>query len=66
MVVDKDKKMAVIDVGGQVRHGEELDISAVEKWLKDQGVELQGQAQVTQYSGVHRIGPIVCNMTMQI
>jgi aminoglycoside phosphotransferase (APT) family kinase protein len=43
--------MAVIDVGGQVRHGEELDISAVEKWLKDQGVELQGQAQVTQYSG---------------
>ena len=43
--------MAVIDVGGQVRHGEELDISAVEKWLKDQGVQLQGQAQVTQYSG---------------
>jgi hypothetical protein len=34
MVVDKDKKMAVIDVGGQVRHGEELDISAVETWLK--------------------------------
>ena len=26
--------MAVIDVGGQVRHGEELDISAVETWLK--------------------------------
>ncbi len=43
--------MTVIDVGGQVRHGEELDISAVETWLKDQGVELQGQAQVTQYSG---------------
>jgi aminoglycoside phosphotransferase (APT) family kinase protein len=43
--------MAVIDVGGQVRHGEELDISAVETWLKDQGVNLQGQAQVTQYSG---------------
>ena len=43
--------MAVIDVGGQVRHGEELDISTVETWLKDQGVNLQGQAQVTQYSG---------------
>ena len=43
--------MTVIDVGGQVRHGEELDISAVETWLKDLGVELQGQAQVTQYSG---------------
>jgi hypothetical protein len=66
MVVDKDKKMAVIDVGGQVRHGEELDISAVENWLKEQGVDLQGQAQVTQYSVVHRIGPIGCNMTMQI
>ena len=36
--------MTVIDVGGQVRHGEELDISAVETWLKDQGVILQGQA----------------------
>ena len=43
--------MAVIDVGGQVRHGEELDISAVETWLKNQGINLQGQAQVTQYSG---------------
>jgi len=43
--------MAVIDVGGQVRHGEELDIAAVESWLKNQGVDLQGQAQVTQYSG---------------
>ena len=52
MAVNKDKnKMTMIDIGGQVRHGEELDISAVEKWLKDQGVQLQGQAQVTQYSG---------------
>ena len=46
--------MAVIDVGGQVRH-EELDISAVENVVKDQGINLQGQAQVTQYSGVHPI-----------
>jgi aminoglycoside phosphotransferase (APT) family kinase protein len=52
MVVDKDKKqMAVIDIGGQVRHGEELDIAAVETWLKNQGVNLQGHAKVTQYSG---------------
>ncbi len=58
--------MTMIDIGGQVRHGEELDISAVEKWLKDQGIELQGQAQVTQYSGVLRIGPIVCNTTIKI
>lgn len=43
--------MTVIDVGGQVRHGEELDISAVETWLKKQGIVLEGQAQVTQYSG---------------
>jgi aminoglycoside phosphotransferase (APT) family kinase protein len=66
MVVDKDKKMAVIDVGGQVRHGEELDISAVENWLKDQGVNLQGQAQVTQYSGGASNWTYRCNMTMQI
>lgn len=43
--------MSMIDVGGTVRHGEELDILAVEHWLKSQGVELTGQAQVTQYSG---------------
>ena len=35
MVVNGIKKMAVIDIGGQVRHGEELDISAVENWLKN-------------------------------
>ena len=66
MVVDKDKKMAGLMWVVRFGNGEELDISAVETWLKEQGVELQGQAQVTQYSGVHRIGPIVCNMTMQI
>lgn len=26
--------MSVIDVGGEVRDGEELDIGAVENWLK--------------------------------
>lgn len=43
--------MSVIDVGGNVREGEELDIVAVENWLKTQGVDLQGQVEVTQYSG---------------
>ena len=43
--------MSVIDVGGTVRAGEELDINAIETWLKMQGVELLGQAEVTQYSG---------------
>lgn len=43
--------MTMIDIGGQVRRGEELDIAAIESWLKNQGVDLQGQAQVTQYSG---------------
>lgn len=43
--------MAIIDIGGNVRNGEELDIQAVETWLKTQQVDLQGQVQVTQYSG---------------
>lgn len=43
--------MSVIDVGGEVRDGEELDIGAVENWLKNQGVELVGSAVVTQYTG---------------
>jgi len=43
--------MSVIDVGGTVRQGEELDVMAVEHWLKAQGIDLQGQVEVTQYSG---------------
>ena len=43
--------MSVIDVGGNVREGEELEVAAVENWLKQQGIELHGQADVTQYSG---------------
>ena len=43
--------MTVIDVGGQVKQGEELDIVAVEEWLKAQTIELQGPVEVTQYSG---------------
>lgn len=43
--------MSVIDVGGQVREGEELDIQAVSQWLKTQGVDVQEPVEVTQYSG---------------
>ncbi|WP_425917488.1 phosphotransferase family protein [Acinetobacter sp. TSRC1-2] len=43
--------MSVIDVGGNVREGEELDVVAVGNWLKQQGIDLHGQAAVTQYSG---------------
>lgn len=41
----------VIDVGGEVRHGEELDIAAVDAWLKQQRPDIAGQPEVTQYSG---------------
>lgn len=43
--------MSIVDVAGQVREGEELDIQAVTNWLIQQGVELIGEAEVTQYSG---------------
>lgn len=43
--------MSVIDIGGQVKPGEALDIEAVEHWLKSQGVVLEGQVELTQYSG---------------
>ena len=36
----------VIDVGGAVRHGEELDIAAVDRWLKQQVPAIQGQPEV--------------------
>ncbi|MDD9893819.1 MAG: phosphotransferase family protein [Gammaproteobacteria bacterium] len=41
----------IIDVGGAVREGEELDIAAVDAWLKPHVAGLEGQAEVTQYSG---------------
>ncbi|TCM66422.1 aminoglycoside phosphotransferase (APT) family kinase protein [Acinetobacter calcoaceticus] len=43
--------MSVIDIGGQVRDGEALDIQAVEQWLIAQGIELIGAVEVTQYTG---------------
>ncbi len=41
-----------IDIAGAVRSGEELDILAVDAWLKSRlGDALQGTPEVTQYSG---------------
>jgi len=41
---------SVIDEGKSVRRGEELDAEAVSAWLRENGVELNGQAEVTQFS----------------
>ena len=43
--------MSVIDVGGSVRDGEELDVRAVGNWLIEHGEEISGPVEVTQYSG---------------
>ncbi|WP_342215352.1 phosphotransferase family protein [Pseudomonas sp. TH39(2020)] len=40
-----------MDQGGAVRPGEELDVPAVDRWLKTQLDGLIGQPKVTQYSG---------------
>jgi aminoglycoside phosphotransferase (APT) family kinase protein len=41
----------IVDRGGRVRKGEELDIGRVDAWLREQGVVLHGTPEVTQYSG---------------
>lgn len=43
--------MTVIDTGDKVRPGEELDIGAVDRWVKQQLPDLLGEPIVTQYSG---------------
>jgi len=43
--------MSVIDIGGNIREGEELDIRAVGNWLIENGSEISGNVEVTQYSG---------------
>lgn len=42
---------SLIDTAGQVRTGEELDANAVTKWLIAQGHDVQGEPEVTQFSG---------------
>ena len=39
------------DRGGAVRAGEELDVAAVDAWLRGQGVALEGWPEVTQFAG---------------
>lgn len=41
----------MLDMGTDVRKGEELDSQAVSHWLQAQGIALQGEPQVTQFSG---------------
>lgn len=41
----------IIDKGGVVHEGEELDLAAVDAWLKPRLEGLVGAAEVTQYSG---------------
>ena len=44
--------MALIDQGGSIRHGEELDIQKVDRWLRQHLPDLaQELPEVTQYSG---------------
>ena len=45
------KPSGAVDVGGAVRQGEELDIAAVDAWLKAQVPDLRGAPEITQYSG---------------
>ena len=49
--VNESKLNNVLDKGGDVREGEELDSAAVSKWLLEQGVDIQGEPIVTQFSG---------------
>ncbi len=41
----------VIDAAGKVRVGEELDVSSLRKWMSLHMPEVQGEPDVTQYSG---------------
>lgn len=41
----------LIDQANAVRRGEELDVNAVDQWLKSQLTDISGVPKVTQYSG---------------
>ncbi len=47
-IIDIDK---IVDKGGNIRIGEELDASSVSSWLRAQGIEVAGKPVVRQYSG---------------
>ena len=48
---DAPKTNKVLDKGGDVREGEELDAAAVSEWLRNQSVDIKGEPTVTQFSG---------------
>lgn len=41
----------VIDTAGSVRPGEELDVEAVDAWLRERLPDLKGKPRITQYAG---------------
>ncbi|MGP5100146.1 phosphotransferase family protein [Psychrobacter celer] len=48
---DDQSPSNVLDKGGAVREGEELDAHAVSVWLREQGIDIKGESTVTQFSG---------------
>ena len=48
---NKEVANKVLDKGGDVREGEELDAKAVSNWLRAQGIDVAGMPVVTQFSG---------------
>ncbi len=50
-IKDTQANNKVLDKGGAVREGEELDAKAVSEWLRNQNVEVIGEPTVTQFSG---------------
>ncbi len=48
----------LMDLGGKIRQGEELDVAAVHGWLLAQGLPLQGMPEVTSTVAVPLTGPI--------
>ena len=43
--------LRLLDTAGPLRPGEELDVAAVDAWLKQQRPELRGTPRITQYAG---------------
>ncbi|MEJ6069300.1 phosphotransferase family protein, partial [Psychrobacter sp. 16-Bac2893] len=48
---DKEVANKILDKGGEVREGEELDAKAISSWLRAQGIDVAGEPTVTQFSG---------------
>ncbi|WP_290676648.1 phosphotransferase family protein [Aquabacterium sp.] len=48
---DNTNNKGIEDQGGRVRAGEELNVAGVDAWLKGHVPSLQGQPEITQFSG---------------